>query len=274
MAERTAAIVLAGGRSQRMGSSKAALEWHGSTLVRRAAGIVARVVDGPVVIVRAAGQELPALPADLEVVDDERAGRGPLEGLAAGLRQIGERASIVFVVGVDAPLLHPALIACVLRALAPGDDAALPRARGYDQPLAAAYRRQALTRVLQEQLAGDDLSLRALVARLRVRPLDEEALRADPHVAACDPELYSLRNVNTPTDYDEARNLAAPRVAVRPRPQAAPIAVSAATLARAAAAAGVALGPGVLAVLDGHGALTDPSEPLAAGDELTFTTRS
>ena len=56
VAERTAGIVLAGGRSTRMGAPKATLEWHGSTLVRRAAGIVARVVDGPVVVVRAAAR--------------------------------------------------------------------------------------------------------------------------------------------------------------------------------------------------------------------------
>jgi hypothetical protein len=46
--------------------------------------------------------------------------------------------------------------------------------------------------------------------------------------------------------------------------------VSGGTLARAAAAAGVALGPGVVAVLDGHGPISDPQEPLATGDALTF----
>ncbi|MEA2301885.1 MAG: molybdenum cofactor guanylyltransferase, partial [Solirubrobacteraceae bacterium] len=46
---RTAGIVLAGGRSSRMGAPKACLEWHGSTLVRRVAGILGRTLDGPVV---------------------------------------------------------------------------------------------------------------------------------------------------------------------------------------------------------------------------------
>jgi len=49
--------VLAGGRSSRMGTPKAALEWHGSTLLRRTVGIVARATGGPVVVVRAAGQD-------------------------------------------------------------------------------------------------------------------------------------------------------------------------------------------------------------------------
>src|SRR3954452_12128470 len=76
-----AGIVLAGGRSTRMGTPKAALEWHGSTLLRHVVGLVARGVEGRVVVVRAAGQALPSLPAGVEVAQDAREGRGPLQGL-------------------------------------------------------------------------------------------------------------------------------------------------------------------------------------------------
>src|SRR5918992_751422 len=93
----TAGIVLAGGRSTRMGTSKAALEWHGSTLLRRVTGIVARAVEGPVVVVRAPGQELPLLPDAVELAEDEREGRGPLQGLAAGLAAVAERAEAAYV---------------------------------------------------------------------------------------------------------------------------------------------------------------------------------
>ena len=84
----TRGIVLAGGRSSRMGTPKAALEWHGSTLLRRVTGIVARAAGGPVVVVRAPGQELPALPRGVEIAEDAREGRGPLQGLAAGLAAV------------------------------------------------------------------------------------------------------------------------------------------------------------------------------------------
>ena len=73
-------MVLAGGRSSRMGTPKAALEWHGSTLLRRTVGIVARATDGPVVVVRASGQDLPDLPKGTRVVDDPRDGKGPGPG--------------------------------------------------------------------------------------------------------------------------------------------------------------------------------------------------
>src|SRR3954470_493537 len=128
-----AGIVLAGGRSSRMGTPKAALEWHGSTLLRRVAGIVARAVDGPVVVVRAPGQALPSLPANVEVVDDAREGRGPLQGLASGLAAVATEAA--YVSSTDTPLLHPAFVRRVLRALGDDVDVVLPRAHGYPQPL-------------------------------------------------------------------------------------------------------------------------------------------
>ncbi|MEA2221471.1 MAG: molybdenum cofactor guanylyltransferase [Solirubrobacteraceae bacterium] len=267
--ERTAGIVLAGGRSRRMGSPKAALEWHGSTLLRRAAGIVARAVDGPVVVVRAPGQELPPLPAGVELADDARAGHGPLQGIAAGIALVADRAGVVYVTGVDAPLLHPAFVRHVLRSLGADDDVALPRVHGFAQPLAAAYR-TSIAAILEEQIAHERLDTGALLARLRVRELDRAALLADACVAAFDPALDSLLNVNEPGDYEAARRRPAPAVTVHPATGGDALRVRAATLAAATAAAGVALDAHVVATLRDHGAVADPQEPLVAGDELTL----
>ena len=269
MREAVAGIVLAGGRSQRMGSSKALLEWHGSTLLRRVAGLVGRAVDGPVVVVRAAGQELPQLPPGIEVADDARAGRGPLQGIAAGLARVGDRAGVVYVCGVDTPLVHPLFVRHVTRSLGSDDDVALPRAHGFAQPLAAAYR-TAIAARLDALIAADRLATGSLLAGLRVRELDAAALLADPGVAALDTALDSLLNLNEPGQYEAARARPAPRIVVRMQAAGPPRAIRAATLAAAAAAAGVMLGPQLAAVLDGYGAIDDPQEPLVAGDELTF----
>jgi molybdopterin-guanine dinucleotide biosynthesis protein A len=264
-----AGIVLAGGRSSRMGTSKAALEWHGSTLLRRAVGLVGRAVDGPVVVVRAPGQELAPLPPAAEIAEDAREGRGPLQGIAAALARIGGRATVVYVTGIDVPLLHPAFVRHVVRSLGPDDDVALPRAHGFAQPLAAAYRPAILPR-LQALIAQERLDTRSLLAHLRVRELDEAALLADAAVAALDPALDSLLNLNEPGEYESARARPAPSITVRVPADPRPRAVRAATLAGAAAIAGVTLGPGIVAGLDGHGVVDDPHEPLVAGDELTF----
>src|SRR5580658_10192220 len=125
-----------------MGTPKAALEWYGSTLLGRTVAIVARATSGPVVVVRAAGQDLPELPEGTLVVDDPLEAKGPVQGIAAGLAALTGRADIAFISSTDMPFLHPAFIRRVLRVLErdDGTDVALPVARGYKQPLAAAYR--------------------------------------------------------------------------------------------------------------------------------------
>ena len=77
-----------------MGSPKAALEWHGSTLLWRTVAIIGRAADGPVVVVRAPGQELPALPPGTEVVDDPLEGKGPVQGIAAGLAALADLGAV------------------------------------------------------------------------------------------------------------------------------------------------------------------------------------
>ncbi len=150
-----------------MGTPKAALDWHGSTLLRRVTGIVVRSVRGPVVVVCAPGQDLPALPPAVGVVFDERPGRGPLEGMAAGLRALGDRAAIAYVSSVDVPLLEPAFVRAVVASVDGAVDIAAPDLDGRVQPLAAAYRVD-VRGVVAELLAEDRLALGALLARCRV----------------------------------------------------------------------------------------------------------
>jgi len=251
-----------------MGTPKAALEWHGSTLVRRVTGIVGRATGGPVVVVHAPGQELPALPRGVEVTEDAREGRGPLQGLAAGLAAVGGRAQVAFVSSTDAPLLHPAFVRLVVGALDDEHDVALPQAAGFPHPLAATYR-TALLPAVEELIAADHLRLASLFEACRVRRLDEAMLLADPAVAAFDPALDSVLNLNEPADYEAARARPAPEIAVRCF-GADPLLVHAATLAGAAAAVDLELGEHVVAALNGDQITRDPEEPLATGDTVAF----
>ena len=240
-----AGIVLAGGRSSRLGTPKAWLDWHGSTLLRGVCGVVARGAGGPVVVVRAPGQELPELAGGVRVVEDAREGRGPLQGILAGLRAVD--AEVAFVASVDLPLLHPLFVAAVCRA-ADGVDAAVPQIAGYRQPLAAAYR-TVLAPLVEELVDADRMKPAFLFERCETRWL--EAL---PH-----PE--SVRNLNAPEDYEAALREPEPLVRVRcfgplKRPETA---VRAATL-----------GDHVLAALNGDQIARDPLEPLAEGDGVAF----
>jgi molybdopterin-guanine dinucleotide biosynthesis protein A len=272
-----AGIVLAGGRSSRMGTAKAALEWHGSTLLRRVVGVVDRAVDGPVVVVRAPGQELPALPEGVEVVEDAREGRGPLEGMAAGLAAVRDRAAVAYVSSTDVPLLHPSFIRHVLAALDDDVDVVLPHVGGFPHPLAAAYRVE-LVDEIERLIDTDRMRPAFLFEACRVKRLDAAALLADPPLAALDPELDSVLNLNEPADYEAARDRPAPEVTVRrfgvlrrlSNGAPDPALVAAATLGEAAAATGLALDEHVVAALNGDQITRDPETPLVAGDSVAF----
>jgi molybdopterin-guanine dinucleotide biosynthesis protein A len=270
----SAGIVLAGGRSSRMGTPKAALEWHGSTLLRRTVGILARVTDGPVLVVRAPGQPLPDLPSQVRVVDDPREGLGPVQGLAAGLAAAAGRADVAFVCSTDLPFLHPAFVRRVLRAADDGADVGLPVARGHPQPLAAAYR-TTLAPVAERLVAQERLRPAFLLEYCAVTRLSEADLRHDPILAALDPELDSVLNVNEPGEYRAARARPAPEVTIQrfgaladghrgPQP------VRAATVAGAAAEAGLALDGHVVAALNGDQITRDGQTPLVTGDTVFF----
>jgi molybdenum cofactor guanylyltransferase len=270
----TAGIVLAGGRSSRMGTPKAALEWHGSTLLRRTVGIISRVTDGPVVVVRAPGQVLPPLPDQVEIVDDPIEGLGPIQGIAAGLAAITGRADVAFVCSTDLPFLHPAFVRRVLRAAQDGADVGLPLARGYPQPLAASYR-TALAPVARRLVEQERLRPAFLFDECVVTRLDEAALHADPVLAAFDPGLDSVVNINEPADYEAARARPAPDVTIQRFGQLAdghrgPQPARAATVGEAAAAAGVELGGHVVAALNGDQITRDGETPLATGDTVFF----
>ncbi len=114
-------VVLCGGRSSRMGRPKAWLSVGGETMLYRVVRVVGAVVD-PVVVVAAPGQDVPPLPAGVEVVRDEQEGLGPLGGLAAGLAALAGRVEVVYLSGCDVPLLREGFVRQVLAPLAPGGE--------------------------------------------------------------------------------------------------------------------------------------------------------
>jgi molybdenum cofactor guanylyltransferase len=188
-------IVLAGGQSRRMGTAKAMLPFGPETMLARVVRIVGEVA-APVVVVAANGQALPPLGANTVLVRDSQPDCGPLEGMAAGLRHLTDL-NIVFITGCDTPLLRPAFIRRVAAMLDQHHDATVPVIDNLPQPLAGVYRPMVLAEV-ETMLSAGERRLIDLLDRIRVQPINAEDLRDS------DPELWSLRNLNTPADYQEA----------------------------------------------------------------------
>ena len=181
-----------------MGTSKALLPFGPETMLQRVVRLLREVVD-PIVVVAAADQQLPQLPPDILVTRDERDARGPLEGLRAGLKALPDDVELAYVTSCDVPLLEPAFVSRMVD-LADGYDVCVMEIEGFTHPLSAVYRRTALSRI-ESLLAQDRLRPAFLFDLIRTRRVSPEEM------TAVDPELHTLRNLNTPEDYERALSI-------------------------------------------------------------------
>jgi molybdenum cofactor guanylyltransferase len=288
------AVILCGGQSRRMGSPKAWLPFGSERLLQRVVRLVSTAVDH-VAVVAAPGQELPELPASVVLARDPVLGKGPLQGLAAGLAALPDEVELAYATATDVPFLHPEWIGR-LAGLIGENDLAIPACDGYHHPLAALYRRRTVLPAILALLEADRLRPVFLMETVRTRVVLTEELRE------VDPQLGTLRNLNTPEDYEaalrdsglapaETRTNAADaelrRITIElfgvPRLRAgiSRLSVEAATLGDALLALGRAapglvgtvldagrLNPAYAVNLNGDRFITDTSTPLSHGDSL------
>lgn len=189
---RVGGIVLCGGRSTRMGTSKALLPFGPETMLQRVVRLLGSVV-APLVVVAAPDQSLPPLPPSVAVTRDEKEGRGPLEGLRAGLAALPRDIDAAYVTSCDVPLLVPAFAERMV-ALLDDSDIAVMEIDGFPHPLSAVYRRRTLPYV-EALLAADRLRPVFLYDAVPTRRVQVS------EIADVDPELATLRNLNTREDY-------------------------------------------------------------------------
>lgn len=188
-------IVLCGGHSRRMGSAKYALPFGPQTMLQHMVNCLSDTL-APVVVVATAEQQLPELPADIQIARDIHTDAGPLAGIHTGLVALAPHTDAAYVTSCDAPFLRPALIVEMVNRL-DSADLAIPRDGDYHHPLAAVYR-TSLTGVIDRLLRSGARRPLSLFEQARVNQVDVNTLRG------VDPTLESFRNLNNPDDYRQA----------------------------------------------------------------------
>jgi molybdopterin-guanine dinucleotide biosynthesis protein A len=187
------AVILCGGRSRRMGEPKAWLSIDGVPLLRRVVAAV-EPVTSRIVVVGAAGQELPSLPEHVKIVRDAQPGEGPLSALAAGLAALQD-VPFAFACATDAPFVHASVVRR-LATLSLGHEAAVVEDGDFVLPLCAVYATSIIVK-LEAMLASGQRRLVELVGAIDTHRVSRADLLADDVVRAADPELLSLVSVNT-----------------------------------------------------------------------------
>ncbi len=208
-------LILAGGSSRRMGTDKLLLPVPpvGVPLVRHVAErllpLAAKVVvvandPGIFAAVRGLGREQShrdgegmCIQTAVNCLADDEPGKGPLGGLATGLRDAEDWA---LTVAGDMPLISAACCRHLIDLSGFECDAVVPVFDGQAQPLHAVYSRRCLPSV-ERALAGGMRRMDSFWKEVRVRTVEAEALRA------IDPGLHTFTNINTPTEWEKARAL-------------------------------------------------------------------
>jgi molybdopterin-guanine dinucleotide biosynthesis protein A len=197
--ESTAAIILAGGLSTRLGRDKASELLLGHSLLQRVIDRLDGLVD-EYVVVMAQSQTLPSLEVSrpLRTVEDAYPHVGPLGGVYSGLSAMAEARAIT--VACDMPLLQPALISELLRLL-PGHDAVVPL-NPRPEPLCAAYSVTCLPAILGRINEGS-YRVTGFFEAIDVLYLEPEIWRP------FDPQGLSFLNVNREEDLRRAEQMIA-----------------------------------------------------------------
>ncbi|MFY9903631.1 MAG: molybdenum cofactor guanylyltransferase [Terriglobales bacterium] len=182
-----AGFVLAGGKSSRMGTDKAFLEFGGQTLLERALAVVAASCERVTIV-----GDPSKFGSYGTVIADVFPGCGPLGGIHAALVQ--STAELNLMVAVDMPFVTAELLA-FLFAQAETSNAVItvPRVGKGLQPLCAVYHRE-FGSVAEEELRAGKYKIDATFAGVSVHVIEESELAAGF-------PARSFFNVNTPQDW-------------------------------------------------------------------------
>jgi molybdopterin-guanine dinucleotide biosynthesis protein A len=186
-------FILAGGRSSRMGSDKAFLEFGGQTLLDRALGVVGTACGNVTIVgdpVKFAKYETTKFG---RTVADIFPGCGPLGGIHAALAQSSAELSLML--AVDMPFVSSELLEFLFTAAGNAQDAVVtvPRTSHGLQPLCAVYRRDFFA-VAEQQLRAGKYKIDAAFANLSMRLIEADELQAAGFPEQC------FFNLNTPED--------------------------------------------------------------------------
>jgi molybdenum cofactor guanylyltransferase len=188
-------IILAGGKSSRMGTNKALLEIGGVPTIIRISEELKKTVD-ELLIVTNSFEEFAFM--QLPMVEDRWKGMGPLAGIEAGLRVSHTEKNLI--VACDMPFIS-AKIGSVLLGYLDEYQAAVPDMNGRLQPLFAAYRKE-VKGLAADSLMKNELRIQQFLDNLLMKTVKKE----EWDIEGRSDELYFF-NMNEPTEYKKAENI-------------------------------------------------------------------
>jgi molybdenum cofactor guanylyltransferase len=191
--EKINGIILAGGKSSRMGRDKGLIDIGGKRLIDRALELISPFCEE--IIISTASEKY----ADLgfQCIPDEITGTGPIGGIYSALKASSRDAN--FVLSFDMPFIPGKLIEYILMKKGDGQIAVPLESSGFYQPLCGFYHRSVVP-VIEEMMRNEDYKLIDLFGKVEFKPIN----------ISTSLEFYSTHiflNINRQEDIDLAQSL-------------------------------------------------------------------
>jgi len=191
-------IILAGGKSSRLGRNKALQVIDGRSLIQWVVDSLS-IFSAEIIIVTASGEAIPCYSTvEIKTVADIYPEKGPLVGIYSGLRSSSSSRAVA--VGCDTPFLSVSLLRYMTQ-IHSIYDVVVPRMKNKLEPLCAVYSENC-SNPIQRLLEQDELRIDRLFGMVKVKYIGED------EVNRFDPEHLSFFNINSQADLDRARKLA------------------------------------------------------------------
>ena len=191
-------IILAGGKSSRMGLNKTRICLAGKTMLER---VLAKIeLEGNEIII-VTNEDLRFPDDKITIVPDFYRDYGALAGLHAGLKAANN--DQVLVVAIDMPFINIDLFNYMKKQMVPGIDVVIPCIGTSLEPFHALYRRSSCLPAIENAIQTQSKRIISFFPLVKVVKVDESV------IAAMDPDGLAFFNINTPEDLKRAEQIIA-----------------------------------------------------------------
>lgn len=182
------AIILAGGKSSRMGTDKAFLKIGNQSLIKRQIGLLRKIFEKIIIVTNSSPKYRGY--KGIKIISDIIPHRGPLGGIYSGL--IASNSTYNFVIACDMPFINPGLIRYIIRNR-DNYDIIIPKIDRKYHPLFGVYSKNCIP-IMEKALRKDKLNVSTIFPKVKTGFISRQ------EIERFDKQLLSLININTQDD--------------------------------------------------------------------------
>jgi len=183
-------IILAGGKSSRLGVDKIFLEYKNKKFIDIIIEKLSKICSEIII----SGRKY----KNYKSCKDEYNINAPISGLYSGLKSSKYKYSLI--VAGDLPFIEMDILKLIISKMSPKIDIVIPAINGYYEPLVAIYSRNIL-KILETKIKKKQYKISSLIEEINAIVIKEKEIKK------IDPKFYSFLNINTKKDYNKILNM-------------------------------------------------------------------